>query len=168
MDQYRRSRQLYIVEAALEYLVHVLVAGSFLATLTKQLGMSDSLTGILSSVIFLMSIEFILSLPYDSASQSIIAARERELLSPRDFATSISNPSRSNVFTGSGSVSGSVVVVAAVVVVVSGTDEESTPLLPLSFSLQEQRKIAIPSDTTAAAIFIFILYFTSICIRLLF
>jgi len=53
MDQYRRSRQLYIVEAALEYLVSILVTGSFFATLTKQLGMSDSLTGILSSVISL-------------------------------------------------------------------------------------------------------------------
>ena len=48
-----RSRKLYIAEAALEYLIAILVAGSYLATLTKQLGMSDGLTGILSSVISL-------------------------------------------------------------------------------------------------------------------
>ena len=51
--QLQRSRMLYIVEAALEYLVAILVAGSFLATLTKELGLSDSLTGILSSIISL-------------------------------------------------------------------------------------------------------------------
>ena len=48
---YRRGRILYILEAALEYLISILVAGSFLATLTGSLGMSDSLTGILSSFI---------------------------------------------------------------------------------------------------------------------
>ncbi len=53
MDARRRSRLLYIAEAGLEYLISILVAGSFLATLTKELGMSDSLTGILSSVITL-------------------------------------------------------------------------------------------------------------------
>ncbi len=44
---------MYILEAALEYLISILVVGSFLATLTKELGMSDGLTGILSSVISL-------------------------------------------------------------------------------------------------------------------
>ena len=48
-----RSRIFYIIEAALEYFISILVAGSFLATITKQLGISDSLTGILSSVISL-------------------------------------------------------------------------------------------------------------------
>jgi hypothetical protein len=48
-----RSRLLYVIEAALEYLISILVAGSFLATLTKELGFSDSLTGILSSMISL-------------------------------------------------------------------------------------------------------------------
>ncbi|MBR4888441.1 MAG: MFS transporter, partial [Clostridia bacterium] len=36
-----------------EYLVYILVNGSFLATLTTELGMSDSLTGILSSFVSL-------------------------------------------------------------------------------------------------------------------
>ena len=49
----KRSRLMYIFEATLEYLISILVAGSFLATLTKQLGLSDSLTGILSSIISL-------------------------------------------------------------------------------------------------------------------
>lgn len=49
----KRGRLMYIFEAALEYLISVLVAGSFLATLTKELGFSDSLTGVLSSVISL-------------------------------------------------------------------------------------------------------------------
>lgn len=49
----KRGRIMYILEAALEYLISLLVTGSFLATLTKELGFSDSLTGILSSVISL-------------------------------------------------------------------------------------------------------------------
>ncbi|MBQ8640926.1 MAG: MFS transporter [Clostridia bacterium] len=48
-----RSRFLYIIEAALEYFISIMVAGSYLATLTSALGMSDSLTGIISSFISL-------------------------------------------------------------------------------------------------------------------
>lgn len=44
---------MYILEAALEYLIAILVSGSFFATITKELGFSDSLTGILSSIISL-------------------------------------------------------------------------------------------------------------------
>ncbi len=44
---------MYIIEAALEYFFTMMVAGSFLATLTKELGMTDSLTGVLSSVVSL-------------------------------------------------------------------------------------------------------------------
>lgn len=50
---FKRGRLMYIFEAAFEYLISILVASSFLATLTKELGMSDSLTGILSSIISL-------------------------------------------------------------------------------------------------------------------
>ena len=49
----KRSRILYIIEAAVEYFISILVAGGFLATLTKELGINDSLTGILSSIISL-------------------------------------------------------------------------------------------------------------------
>lgn len=48
-----RGKKLYIVEAAVEYLISILVTGSFLAAMTRELGMSDSLTGILSSIISL-------------------------------------------------------------------------------------------------------------------
>ena len=45
---------MYIFEAAFQHLISILVAGSFLATLTQELGISDSLTGILSSIISLI------------------------------------------------------------------------------------------------------------------
>ncbi len=48
-DPLKRSRIMYIIQADLEYLINLLVTGAFLATLTTQLGMSDSLTGIISS-----------------------------------------------------------------------------------------------------------------------
>lgn len=63
----RRSRLMYIFEAALEYLISILVTGSFLATITKELGISDSLTGILSSVISLGCLFQLLSLSVRSA-----------------------------------------------------------------------------------------------------
>ena len=49
----RRSRFFYIIEAALEYFISILVAGSYLATLTAELGISDGLTGVISSFISL-------------------------------------------------------------------------------------------------------------------
>lgn len=55
---------MYIIEAALEYFISVLVSGSFLATLTKELGFSDSLTGILSSIVSLGCLFQLLSLFY--------------------------------------------------------------------------------------------------------
>ena len=48
--QRERSLKLYVVQAALEYLVALSASGTFLAKLTGQLGMSDSLTGILTSL----------------------------------------------------------------------------------------------------------------------
>lgn len=48
---YALGRKMYIVQAGLEYLISILVTGSFLATITRELGLSDSLTGILSSII---------------------------------------------------------------------------------------------------------------------
>ena len=49
----RCNNRLYIVQAAVEYHINLLVTGSFLAALTSALGMSDALTGVLSSVISL-------------------------------------------------------------------------------------------------------------------
>ena len=71
----KRSRIMYILEAAIEYFISILVAGSFLATLTKELGFSDSLTGILSSVISLGCLFQLLSLTIrpKSAKKFVIA-----------------------------------------------------------------------------------------------
>ncbi|MBQ8804461.1 MAG: MFS transporter [Tyzzerella sp.] len=60
----KRSRIMYMCEATLEYLISILVAGSYLATLTRELGISDSLTGILSSVISLGCLFQLLSMFY--------------------------------------------------------------------------------------------------------
>lgn len=49
----KRSRLMYIIEAALEYFVSILVAGAYLANLTAAIGIPDSLTGVISSIISL-------------------------------------------------------------------------------------------------------------------
>ena len=51
--EYIKGPLMYIIQADLEYLVSILVSGSFLAFLTGRLGISDSLTGIISSFISL-------------------------------------------------------------------------------------------------------------------
>ncbi len=58
----KSSGIMFILQAAFEHLMSLLVAGSFLATLTKQLGMSDSLTGIISSFISLGCVFQLLSI----------------------------------------------------------------------------------------------------------
>lgn len=57
-----RGKKLFIIQAALEYLISIIINGSFLATLTKTLGISDSLTGIISSFISLGCLFQLLSL----------------------------------------------------------------------------------------------------------
>jgi len=52
-DEYRLSRICYIIEAALEYFISIMVTGAYLARITSALGFSDSLTGILSSFVSL-------------------------------------------------------------------------------------------------------------------
>lgn len=52
-DIYKTSRTLYIVEAALEYFVSLLVSGAFLAKVSTHLGISDSLTGIITAFVSL-------------------------------------------------------------------------------------------------------------------
>ncbi len=49
VDIYRKSRIMYIIEAALEYFISISVSGAFFATLTTYLGISDSTTGLLIS-----------------------------------------------------------------------------------------------------------------------
>lgn len=52
-DPYKSSRLLYIIEAALEYFVSLSVSSVYLAKITAYLGLSDSLTGVLSSFVSL-------------------------------------------------------------------------------------------------------------------
>ena len=52
-DIYRNSRFFYILEAAFEYFISILVGGAYLAKLTSYIGLSDSLTGVLTSFVSL-------------------------------------------------------------------------------------------------------------------
>lgn len=52
-DVYSFSRLMYIIEAALEYFVSISVGGVYLAKLSQYIGLSDSLTGILSAFVSL-------------------------------------------------------------------------------------------------------------------
>lgn len=52
-DEYSSSRFFHVLDAAFEYFQAILLAGTYLAKLTSSLGISDSLTGILSSIIAL-------------------------------------------------------------------------------------------------------------------
>ena len=52
-DENRFARFCYIIEAALEYFISILVSGAYLARITTSLGFSDGLTGILSSFVSL-------------------------------------------------------------------------------------------------------------------
>lgn len=48
-DIYKTSRVLYIFEALVEYLSSILVTGTFIAKVSAELGVSDSLTGIITA-----------------------------------------------------------------------------------------------------------------------
>lgn len=52
-DENRTGRICYIIEAALEYFISIMVSGAYLARITGSLGFSDSLTGVLSSFVSL-------------------------------------------------------------------------------------------------------------------
>jgi len=52
-DQYKTSRMLYLLEAALEYFILLMVTGAYLAKITSSMGMSDTVTGILASFLSL-------------------------------------------------------------------------------------------------------------------
>lgn len=52
-DIYKTSRFLYIIEAALEYFISLLVSGAYLAKLTTAIDVSDTITGILSAFVSL-------------------------------------------------------------------------------------------------------------------
>ena len=52
-DIYKKSRLFYIFEAAVEYFLAIFVGGTYLAKMTTAIGMSDSLTGIISAFVSL-------------------------------------------------------------------------------------------------------------------
>ena len=52
-DPYKFSRLMYILEAAFEYFVSLLVIGAYIAKVATAIGLSDSVTGILTSFVSL-------------------------------------------------------------------------------------------------------------------
>lgn len=52
-DEYKFSRLMYIIEAALEYFVAIAVGGVYLAKLTSYMGIPDSVTGVLTAFVSL-------------------------------------------------------------------------------------------------------------------
>lgn len=52
-DEYKTSRTLYVIEAALEYFISILVGGAYLAKVSTSIGISDAVTGILSAFVSL-------------------------------------------------------------------------------------------------------------------
>ena len=52
-DDYKLSRIMYILEAAFEYFIAVLVGGAYLAKVTSSIGIPDSVTGIHTSFVSL-------------------------------------------------------------------------------------------------------------------
>ena len=60
----KREQKLYIAQAAAEYLIALLVEGTYLARLTSALGISDAVSGILHSVISLGNLFGLLSVLY--------------------------------------------------------------------------------------------------------
>lgn len=56
MNKAKLTQKMFIIQSAFEYLISILVAGTYLATLTGYLGLSDGVTGVLSSIISLGSL----------------------------------------------------------------------------------------------------------------
>ena len=52
-DEYKASRVFYIIEAALEYFISILISGAFLAKISTAIGIPDAVTGILTSFVSL-------------------------------------------------------------------------------------------------------------------
>ncbi len=85
--EYKRSRAVYMVQCGAEYFVCLLLSDAYLAKLLKNVGMSDSLIGIISSIVSLAFVFQLLSLvlmgkirnakktflAYDTVSQVLFA-----------------------------------------------------------------------------------------------
>ena len=62
LPEYKRSRGAYMVESSVQYLVTLLVTDTFLAKLLTNIGISDSLTGVISSFVSLAFLVQLLSI----------------------------------------------------------------------------------------------------------
>lgn len=60
---YKKSRSAYTVQCMFEYFISILSADAFLAKLLKDIGLSDALTGVLSSLISFTFLFQLLSIP---------------------------------------------------------------------------------------------------------
>jgi len=95
------SRLMYIIEADLEYLISLLVSGAFLATLTTELGVSDSLTGIISSFVSLGCLFQLLSIFFRKTNVKrfvILLSALNQLLFVMLYIIPIGGKSNINVF----------------------------------------------------------------------
>lgn len=61
-QEYKRSRGAYMAQCTVEYFVSLLVTDAFLAKLLTSIGISDALTGIISSFITLAFVIQLLSI----------------------------------------------------------------------------------------------------------
>lgn len=61
-DEYKASRVAYILECMFEYFISILTTGAYLAKLTTTIGISDSMTAVLSSITSLAGVFQIISI----------------------------------------------------------------------------------------------------------
>lgn len=62
-SDYKKSRSFYTVQCMFEYFISILAADAFLAKLLKDIGLSDALTGVLSSLISFTFLFQLFSIP---------------------------------------------------------------------------------------------------------
>lgn len=62
-SDYKKSRGFYSAQCAFEYFISILAADAFLAKLLKDIGLSDALTGVLSSLISVTFMFQLISIP---------------------------------------------------------------------------------------------------------
>ena len=70
---YKRSRWAYTFECAFEYFIALMVADAFLATLLTEMGLSDAVIGVISSLI---SLAFLFQLFYGKSLKQMFLALE--------------------------------------------------------------------------------------------
>ena len=75
--EYKRYRKAYVTQCTVEHLVGLLVADAFLATLLKYLGLSDAMTGIISSF---ASVAFVFQLMQVFIVQSKFSTKKMVML----------------------------------------------------------------------------------------